>query len=501
MRPITRPEFLDLDWGPDDLDAAAEFWLRLYEVADRVQKFGGELFHTTDLIAWGLPRAEVPAARDDLAKRDDGGRFGVVVDDDPDTIALRSTILPGEERPPAGLGLPLLAGPRFHGLAVEICFRAFASAGGPGGSATTDASFVVVGELRGGRVVVKSVWRAGPFGWEDRVMRFTPWVNEAAWRQEFERFRARGTVSAALAKAVFVGAVPERLNWSVVWLVATPFDRPRLVPLATRAALWSGGFAGLVGLGFLFYQWFDLLLVVAPVVIFAGLWAWFGFLAAKTEATLLFAAREVFRSAYADVAAGSRVVPADAPVDDNTPVRKFSADFLAAGAVRVGDFRIEPAATFGDAAYRVFRFDDGGWQAWVTVHVQTETATKSRTWPGSVSLLGHTFFAGGGRFATVTAVEHGFRRKVSGPHCRSMLLAGETDAAAFAARHLAAARRFATESGQTPLAVPTFAEYLRLQQELQAEDDRLRAANPYPWADHLHWYVQYVRREYRPPAD
>src|SRR6185436_18980721 len=118
------------------------------------------------------PRAAAPALTAELARRAAASDFvnPEVGPRDPDTLSLASDFGPADEMPPVGLGVPLLAGPAFDGLAAEVRLTVTGRERRVTRRAKVEATLVLVGEVRGGRLDVKTAWRAGAAGWEDAVM-------------------------------------------------------------------------------------------------------------------------------------------------------------------------------------------------------------------------------------------------------------------------------------------------------------------------------------------
>src|SRR4051794_19790482 len=125
MKHLIRKQLLDRDWGADDLDVAAEFWLRLYEEAARARGFPRTTRHATEVRLRGFPKAAADALVKELARRVAASDFDApeVGLTDPDTITLSSGLTPDDHRPPVGLGLPVLAGGPFDRLLAEFRFR------------------------------------------------------------------------------------------------------------------------------------------------------------------------------------------------------------------------------------------------------------------------------------------------------------------------------------------------------------------------------------------
>ena len=55
---LAREEFLDRVWDPADLDAVAEFWMRLYESVSKAHRFAPVPEHQTEIRLRGFPRAD-----------------------------------------------------------------------------------------------------------------------------------------------------------------------------------------------------------------------------------------------------------------------------------------------------------------------------------------------------------------------------------------------------------------------------------------------------------
>src|SRR5262245_23767792 len=165
MKSLVRQQFPDLTWGASDLDAAAAFWLRLYDAAAHHFGYSVAPHFALELRLSGFPQSEIDALATELERRAVSAdlpnpRVGL---SDRHTLSLTSDSLASPAAPPAGLGLPLVTGPRFEGLVLEIRLRTTGrmwptrqrwSFG------RVDVSLVIVGEIRGGRLLVKSVWRS-----------------------------------------------------------------------------------------------------------------------------------------------------------------------------------------------------------------------------------------------------------------------------------------------------------------------------------------------------
>jgi hypothetical protein len=179
-------------------------------------------------------------------------------------------------------------------------------------------------------------------------------------------------------------------------------------------------------------------------------------------------------------------------------IRKYTADLLAAGFTRLGDVRVMPASV-GDVVGRVFVAPDES--TFVAALFQgTHPVGPEKVfhyWPRAVAFVCHSFFTGGGYAASANGPRHGYRRKRTGPECLSRVFPDEHDPITLAQLHAEAVAKFVAESGHPPLRHVRFEEYIRLQAMLTEEERRLHADHPYTLSDHLRWYLQLPRREYR----
>jgi hypothetical protein len=501
---LIRKTFPDRTWGAADLDAAAEFWLRLYEAAASAQKFSATPDHTVEVRLRGFPRHAADALRDELCRR-------VAVSDlpapevyshDPDTLVLFSGVIDGSESPPRGLGLPLLAGDPFDGLLAEVRVGAAGTHGRVFGS-SVQTTLVLVGELRGGELLLKAVWRSGTSGWEDQLCWHGAWVDEASWLAALDEFRETEKVPARLAKKLFLTPGADRTGGRFVRLIHAPLGQPRLVGLLVRCAVFAVLIAGLVAAvwwGVETEHW----LALAAVAV----WGWIVLMLAwffvRTEAKLLFAGYRQFHTGYSRLYAEAvRVVPLARAAADarlaNPTARKYAADLEAAGFTSLGDTQSEPPVS-GDHAFRVFLAPDGVTYLTVifTLSTHADPDQGFRMWPAGVAFLAHTYFPDGGRVSSMHGRHIGYRKKRSGPEHLVRLFTDVDDPVELVRRHREVVLDFAKETGRAPLPHERFDQYVRRQNENQEEERRLYADAPYTWGDHLHWYLQTPRREYRP---
>ena len=270
MKSLIREQFLNLTWGVADLDAAAEFWLRLYERVASSRRYNPSPRHAIELRLTGFP----VHAGDESASR--VGATARLASDvrrpdvhlcDPHTLVLYSEPEPGGAAPPTGLGLPVLAGPPFDGLIAEVRFIASGREGGYIKTGTATVALVIIGELRNGKLLVKSIWRSGSSRWEDEVYWSNPSPEEAALIAALEEFRRTGEVDNRLARRMFKESSEDHLGRWMMRLIYVPFGGPRLLSLLCRVAVLA---LLNVGLGILIYltvaaeKW----ILLVPCVIF-----------------------------------------------------------------------------------------------------------------------------------------------------------------------------------------------------------------------------------------
>src|SRR4051812_16182079 len=89
---LLRKQLLDRTWTAADLNAVAEFWLRMYEAAARANGFTPSPHHVTEVRLRGFARSDGPKLRDELTARATSGGFRnpAVELTDPDTLSLAS---------------------------------------------------------------------------------------------------------------------------------------------------------------------------------------------------------------------------------------------------------------------------------------------------------------------------------------------------------------------------------------------------------------------------
>ncbi len=253
MRSLVRWKFVDRTWEPDDLELFAKFWLRLYEQADHPPDESWESHQTLELHLTGFPRSVTQPVADELARR--LSEAGVPVDvssPDGDTLVAKAKPREGNQPPLLGRGIQALAGAPFDGMVVEIRYTVADAGATEWAPKLVGATLVVVGQLRGGAVAVKSVWvdpafmrYEGCWGtppeWEDHILAF---FDHYRSRDKVKRVFARDLFNHLLQKPPRGLAAAFRRGWR--WLVDVPLGRPRLGGLILRVVILVATFALIV---------------------------------------------------------------------------------------------------------------------------------------------------------------------------------------------------------------------------------------------------------------
>ncbi len=512
MQHLIRKRFLERTWDAAELDLAAEFWLRLFEEAAANLGLALDSLHGVEIRLRGFPRQQAEALQRELMQRlaaphGKGGDFPFpdIEQPDPNTITVSSGLMPGREAPPSGLGLPLLAGPPFDGLCVEVRIRAEGVKQSFLRRTRLPTTLVLVGELRDGELLLKSLWRAGPSESEDELCWAGVWPEQDMFLEALEEFGETGEVPRKLAGKLFVSRGADRGGRLAVRLIHVPLHKPRLAGLLIRLLVFSALFAGL---GFALYHLLQrerhIWLLVLAIPAWCVLWLAWNF--AKNEARLWFVGYHEFHRRYTKLYETSvkhlTLEPAEAQKRSDHPwARKYTAELEAAGFTHAGDLRFEPELN-GENLVRVFYAPDGVTYLSVLFCMSTspDPAAGFRMWPAAVSFLTHTYYAEGGRAASISGQSGGYRKKRSGPENLTRVFAEAEDPIAFTRLHMAAAAAFAQETGRTPLRHESFTLHLRRQDDIHEEQRRLYAEAPYTWGDHVHWYLQWPRREYLAPG-
>lgn len=501
---LIRKEFLDREWAASDLDAAAEFWLRLYESAARSQGFTATPAHAIEIRLRGFPRRDGSALCQELCRRVATSDIPAPEVDlhDPDTLVLTSGEIPGSESPPYGLGVPLLAGAPFDGLMAEVRVQAIGREGHIVRRGKVESTLVMIGELRGGKLLVKALWRTGSAGWEDELNWDAVWVEQEAFLAGLERFRESETIADKFAKKLFLTRGADRLvNW-IVRLIYVPLGKPRLAGLILRLFIFA---AILIPIGLGAYWAIDTERWFALAILVLWFWwvVWLAWSFLRNESQLWFTGFSQFHRRFSQLYEESvKVAPlADSEAAarlDQPWARKYTADLEAAGFTLAGDLRCEPELA-GPGIVRVFLAPDGATylNLFFSLATDSDPERSFQLWPGAVVLVAGTYFPGGGRVLSTNGKHLGYRKKLSEPQTVTRVFHDAEEPLDFMRRHLAVVEEYAKEYGRPPLRHERWEVYVRRQNEAQEEERLLYGERPYTRGDHWHWYIQRPRREYR----
>jgi hypothetical protein len=500
MKSLVRQQFVDQTWDAAALDAAARFWLALYGVAANWYGYSPNPRHSLELRLSGFPRTKAEAVATELDRRASASDVPnpVVTLTDPDTVVLSSDMVTAPDTaPPVGLGLPLLAGSQFEGLVAEVRLRVIGRKRWLGHA---DVTLVIVGEVRGGALLVKGVWRSYQ-RWDEDGYWASPVDTEGQWLAAFREFRRSGAVPAELA--AWLRPLTAGQDYFPRWqarLVNTPFDQPRLLGLLTRIV---GLVCVTAALGWLVvYIWpldqrigmFPIQALLIPIVppLMIAATSLLAFLGA--EGRLLFSYEAMSQWHAAQHATPARYViltpEQTAPFADDPALRKHTADVLAEGFVHAGDVANAADPDLG-FVYRIFRSRDG-----VTYLVLL--CGRAGCWPAAVSVQAQTFFPGGGRVDSVSGAQfYGYLKYPVGPEVLFRSVTGIADPIQFYEAHAAAAEAFALERGLIPARHERFEDNVRRQESISEEETGYYQDHPYSVWDHLRWYLQWPRKEQR----
>ena len=499
MQPLVRPEFRPKLWSAADLDAAARHWLWLFGQAPATA--GRAADHRTELRLRGVPGAARKAVAAALTAQFPDAE---VTRPDPDTLVAISPEGDSQKTPPAGLGVPSLAGPPFEGLYLEVRFTATARK--RSGKPFAAGTLVFAGELGPDGFTVYAVWaEAGPVA-ANQPPDSVPWADEASWRLGLETYRA-GNTNAATAKALAQRAFPMSKSvrsddlWR--WVASFPFtgERRRL-RLLTRVAVNLTVVAVVAG-----YAW----IVPTPDAMIVA-WKLTLLLASASPLYCLLlqvakswaATRRYMRSTYTLFYSDPEpLVPADGRLAstyfDNPFGRKVVADWEAAGCRRLGDAvpgnvlmrqvgcrllcSAESTTTVVLIAARYLPNPDG--------------KVRLYFWPAQVVVMLTTRFADGSTAVTMSGPGSLYRRNLYGTEFLGRVDPGRSDPADLLTMHADLCRDHAARTGQSPMPAGTFGEFVRWDLEHVEEERRLYAHNSVTWSDAFVLLMGYVRRAYR----
>jgi hypothetical protein len=389
-----------------------------------------------------------------------------------------------------------VSGEEFDGLMIEFRFSA-------GDTRNRGRStLVLVGEMRSGSFVLKSTRRVGHSKWDDELASFNAWPDESAFFTALEAFRSSGTVPERLARNLFPLRGADLTAARVISMLYVPLGKPRLAGIAVRALGFALVLAALCSCGY--WSWeTGRHLMLAGVAMIAAIVSWLFSFFVRAELRMWRFGYAQLNALYAEFDQESpRLVPLSQSesvrAEADPAVRKYTADLTAAGFVRLGDVRLVPAG-IGAVVLRVFAAPDGTTYL-ALMHQFTNTLEAGKEfhfWPSFTSFVCHTFMRSGGSASSMNGHRHGYRRKRTGPERIARVFPERDDPVAFAQLHAEAAAKFVAEAGDSPVRVARLEEYVRLQNGLAEEERALFADRPYTLGDHLHWYLQIPRREYR----
>jgi hypothetical protein len=214
---------------------------------------------------------------------------------------------------------------------------------------------------------------------------------------------------------------------------------------------------------------------------------------ARLEAGRLFSAEPRKRASFAR--------PSDRPVRcvvvggeatgclDSPSVRKYAADLEAAGFAHAGDWVRSPADETGSIR-RVFRAPDG-------VTYLSLICRSRGVWPAAVEVQAQTFFPDGWRVESTNAPADGFWwGRTNAAHVFRVFPDAAEPLELFAG-HAAEVARAAAKANRVPAPHERFERFIAYQEAICEEERRQWALHPYSWGDHLRWYIDRPRKEYR----
>jgi hypothetical protein len=375
-------------------------------------------------------------------------------------------------------------------LAVELRFRIIGRSRIMGGR--TYFTMAIVGEVRGGVLLVKAVWRSH-YAWsQDDGYRFTPMPQELEWVGAIDQFRKAGAVTRPELAVLFAPTTfGDDIRLRRYLLLNTPFGRPRFRGLLAR----FGAFAGLTAVSILLMylgtkdkRWslpLALSLFFGPFLLFQFAYIELGWLL-----TYWSRRSEVAKQYEAPTRYRILCLPDEtAAITSDPAVLKYTGDLLAGGFVFLGD--VVPLSALGlNFGYRTFGAPDG-------VTYLVVIFNRHWHWPARVTLQAQTFFQGGGRVDSVAGAGHGFARLATGPAMLYCVFPPTTDPIQFYQAHAAAVEEFVAREGLSLARHERLEDYVRRQERISEEDCQFYHTHPYSWWDHLRWYLQWPRKEQR----
>jgi hypothetical protein len=487
MKSLVREHFLDLTWDSGYLDAAARFWLRLYEIAATKYGYSAPPHCGLELRLSGFPQAERESLQRELERRTAAyaTHMQAVRLLDPDTLSFSTGLQSGPEALPAGLGLSILSGAAFEGLVVDIRFNLV----GQKQVGRIDIALVIVGELSGGKLLVKSVARCYAGAPEDFWRKPVP--GELEWVVALDEFRESGSVNSELTGWLSPPSSAHNWRWLNSLVIHTAFGRPRLWKLLFRGLTFTAISVAWAVLWYLVMIEGESQLVIPAIVATAGPELLWEFLAAESKWLFSYQSKREEYAKQREQPLRYMVLTPDqtAKFTADPAIRKYSADLNTEGFVLVGDVvpTTVPDLSFG---YRIFRAPDG-----FTYLVLI--CSRKNMWPANIQLEAQTFFQGGGRVDSMAGEEYGYLRHPRSHDTLHCVFPAVSDPVQFYWKHTAAVEAFALERSLIPARHERIEEYVRRQEVISEEEYQYFRARPYSWRDHLRWYFQWPRRKQR----
>lgn len=500
MLPLLRPEFRPERWTAEDLDAAAEHWLWLFDRSPHTA--GKRAEHRTALRLYGFPRAAAHAV---IAALESRLPSFTVTAADPDWVRAIGPDVDFDLSAESGLGLPKLHGPPFDGLYAEL--RLTATAAGVLSGPKVVSTLVLAGELLPDGFRFYTAWREGDSAIMNDAMTGAAWPDFDAWRENLAEHRegdAHEYESRPLAERCFPLASTDRHVNRILWLIMLPpFGKPRgpgtLARLAVNSLILAAAVALAVVLGAgdpvtEILRALAVILAAVPLVYLLGRLA-IEFTAVKTFGTGQFA------KLYADPVRITPIPPtAAAEFTENPTARKLAAEYEAAGCRHLGDAVVEPhMADCGMS--RTYVAADGCTYVCLVTMIRIRGAdgdVRHELWPAQVTPLLLTRFPNVGRAGTTNDTTAAFRRKLSGPESALRVHPGVTDPAELLAKHAELCRWYSEKFGVQPLPAESFDAFRTWQEEVSEEERRNYGPNPVTWSDAFVMLMGYTRKAYRP---
>jgi hypothetical protein len=499
MKSLVRKQFVDQLWDAASLNEVAEFWLRLYETAARSRAYSRTFTQRLEIRLSGFAKPGGPALCKELEGRvqaSDVAEAKVSLTD-PDTLVLSSAMTSGDDSPPSGLGLAFLGGPPFQGLVAEIRFRV---SGRERRGGRLGGVLVIVGELCDSGILVKAVWRSSLAGWEGATRLVLP-REEKLLLNGLAEFRTSEEVTPGLAKKVFRLAGGDRIAEWIEKSVVVPFGRGRFPGLLLRIAGFTFGtvascwlidlliehkfWGGLVLLGLLL---FVPALLLGFFVLLEGVYLVGGYRTTQRTFTSYYEEDE-----FVPLSAHEAATRLADPVS-----RKYLAELSTAGFVLIGGVAVLTRGEFG-SLQRVFAAPDGITYLVLICysHVARNPDLIMHLWPQFVLLKAYSFLTGGARIESASALSYGFWKQRVGPNNLIRFVRDVEDPIEFSSNHAAAAAAFATERGLTSTRHERFEDLFRRQAAIHEEQRHQYLDRSFTWSDHLRWYLQWPRKEFR----